>query len=161
LSLKFAIHTRTSRIDSLDVGCGDGVATAAAIARGGHVMAVDPNVKALRQLVARIPHEQLPRLKLRVSSLPALDFKFARFSAVHASRVLHLLEPDVAQSSLKKFFRWLYPTGKLFISTPAWDETELRLQLESAGFTVETLKCYPLPWDGEQMCFGVIAHCAS
>jgi SAM-dependent methyltransferase len=160
LSLKFAIHTRTARNDALDIGCGNGVATAAALARGGHVMAIDPDIEALRQLVARIPREQLPRLEVRVARLPELDFKFARFSAVHASRVLHLLDPAVAHSSLNKFFRWLYPTGKLFISIPARDETELRLQLESAGFIVETLNCYALPWDSEQVCFGVIARCA-
>ena len=159
LSLKFAVHTRTSNSPAVDVGCGDGIATAAALARGGRVIAVDPSVPALRQLVARIPHEQLARLKLRVASLPALDFKSARFSAVHASRVLHLLDPDIAQRSLEKFFRWLYPAGKLFISTPAADEMQLRMQLEAAGFIVESLSCYALPWDGEQICFGVIARC--
>jgi len=160
LSLKFAIHTRTSSNDALDIGCGAGVATAAALARGGRVLAVDPDVKALDALVARIPQEQLARLKLRVGSLPDLDFEASRFSAVHASRVLHLLDPAVAQRSLQKFFRWLYPTGKLFISTPAWDETALRMQLESAGFVIESLSCYSLPWDTEETCFGVVARCA-
>jgi hypothetical protein len=54
---------------------------------------------------------------VRIGSLPALDFRYPRFSAVHAARVLHLLDPLAVQRSLQKFFHWLYPTGKLFLST--------------------------------------------
>ena len=55
LSLKFVLWTRDARHDGLDVGCGDGLVTAAALARGGHVTAVDPEQRALLRLLARIP----------------------------------------------------------------------------------------------------------
>ena len=42
LSLQFAIEMRAATRQALDIGCGDGVATAAALARGGRVLAVDP-----------------------------------------------------------------------------------------------------------------------
>jgi SAM-dependent methyltransferase len=212
LSIRFAAFTRTARSDALDIGCGDGIATAAALVRGGHVLAMDPDRDALNKLLARVPPEHYRRLKVRVGRLPDLDFKFARFSAIHAARVLHVLEPDELQQSLRKFFRWLYPAGKLFLSTlapegaywefaesefarrkraqdpwpgyiapgdrvngrrrrPGWpedsaavhllDETVLRRELEAAGFALDYVSCYPLPWDADQMCCAVIAHCAA
>jgi SAM-dependent methyltransferase len=119
LSLKFVLWTRDARHDGLDVGCGEGIATAAALARGGHVTAVDPDQGALLRLLARIPPHVYPRLAIRRARIQELDFKFAHFAAVHASRVFHLLDPAALQQSLRKFFRWLYPEGKLFISTLA------------------------------------------
>jgi SAM-dependent methyltransferase len=169
LSIRFAAFTRTAKCDALDIGCGDGIATAAALTRGGHVMAVDPDQGALHQLLARVPPEQYRRLKVRIGRLPGLDFKFARFSAIHAARVLHLLEPEARQQSLRKFFRWLYPSGKLFISTPISsdeavavslvDEPTLRCEIEAAGFVVEHANCYPLPWHADRLCCAVIARC--
>ena len=206
LSLKFAIYSRSARFDALDVGCGDGLASAAALARGGHVMAVDPDHAALHTLLARVPPEQYRRLKVRVGALPELDFKFGRFSAVHVARVLHLLEPGGLQQSLRKFFRWLYPEGRLFISAlspsgayweplhdeytrrsvardpwpgyfedvselmPGWhggasavhllEEHVLLRELEAAGFIIEEISSYSLPWDGEQRCCAAVARAA-
>lgn len=199
LSLKFAIHMRSSRLDGLDVGCGEGIATIAALARGGHVMAVDRDPAVLHRLLARVPSEQYRRLKVREASLPQLDFKFAHFSAVHASRVLHFLPPDALRSTLRKFFRWLYPEGKLFVSVlnprgtfwrgmragysrrtmfgESWpgyiewtgtqsavhllDENILEREMHVAGFAVEELSSYSLPWDAQQLCTSVIARCGS
>ena len=207
LSLRFAIYVRNARFAALDIGCGDGRATAAALDRGGHVLAVDPDRAALHQLLARVAPEQCWRLQVRIGALPDLDFKFARFSAVHAARVLHLLPPHALQQSLSKFFRWLYPAGRLFVSTlapggarwdfaardlarrrmaqeqwpghiedirrllPGWrgatrsvhllDEPVLRRELEAAGFEVEYVNHYPLPWDDEQPCCAIIARCAA
>jgi hypothetical protein len=166
---------------------------------------VDPDQDALHQLLARVPPERYRRLKVQTGSLPELDFKFARFSAVHAARMFHLLDPSAFRQSLRKFFRWLYPSGTLFISTlttggrywgfaeremvrrkmaqdpwpgyiadvrrlqPAWpgectsvhliDEPILRRELQLAGFEIEHLSSYPLPWDGDQMCCAVVAKC--
>lgn len=205
LSIRFAAYTRNAKGFALDLGCGDGIATAAALVRGGRVVAVDPDEDALHHLLARVPSERYRRLKVQVGSLPEIDFKFSRFSAVHAARMLHLLEPSAFQRSLRKFFRWLYPSGKLFISTltsaghywtfaerdivrrrmaretwpgyiadvrrlsPAWpgectsihliDEPILRRELQQAGFEIEHLGSYALPWDSEQMCCAVVARC--
>jgi ubiquinone/menaquinone biosynthesis C-methylase UbiE len=207
LSLEFAIYMRNSKREGLDVGCGEGIATIAALARGAHVMAVDRDPTVLERLLARVPSEQYRRVKLRHASLPEMDFKFARFSAVHASRVLHFLPPDALQSTLRKFFRWLYPDGKLFVSAlnplgsfwralrvdysrrtmsgepwPGYfenlyaampeltgaetgvhllDETVLTRELKAAGFILDDLTSYTLPWDVEQLCTAVVAHCGS
>ena len=205
LSIRFAAFTRNAKGVALDVGCGDGIATAAALVRGGRVLAVDPDQDALNRLLARVPSERYARLKVQTGSLPNLDFKGTRFCAVHAARVLHLLSPAAFQQSLRKFFRWLYPSGTLFLSTlastgpywsfvereivrrkmtqdpwpgyiadirrlkPAWagectsihliDAPILRRELELAGFEIEHLSSYPLPWDADQMCCAVVARC--
>jgi SAM-dependent methyltransferase len=205
LSIRFAAFTRNAKGCALDLGCGDGIASAAALVRGGRVLAVDPDQDALHQLLARVPPERYRRLKVQVGRLPELDFKFSRFSAVHAARLLHLLDPFAFRLSLRKFFRWLYPSGTLFISTlasgghywafaereifrrkmaqdpwpgyiadvrrlrPAWpgectsvhliDEPILRRELQLAGFEIEHLSSYALPWDPDQMCSAVVARC--
>jgi hypothetical protein len=110
-----------------------------------------------------------------------MDFKIARFSGAHVARVLHLLDRCQIRLSLRKFFRWLYPDGKLFVSalTPAsscWealascprtrsfqllDELALQAEIETAGFTIEEQGCYQLPWDSSQVCCGIVARSAS
>lgn len=178
LSLQFAIWMRSAPDYGLDIGCGDGIATAAALARGGHVMALDKDQCALDQVLRRVPAEQFPRLRLRRARLEEIDFKFAHFSAVHASRVLHLVERPALQQSFRKFFRWLYPDGKLFVSafTPSGsslrprrsdaadrvqllDESTLRWELTAAGFIVEKLTSSALAWDAGHTCANVIARC--
>jgi SAM-dependent methyltransferase len=117
LTMRFALFARITGGDVLDIGCGDGIASAAALMRGARVYAIDPDQAALEHLLTRIPPVHAHRLKVRIGSLPGVDFKYPRFSAVHASRVLHLLDPLAVQRSLQKFFHWLYPGGKLFLST--------------------------------------------
>ncbi len=152
-----------------------------------------------------MPVQQYARLSVRTAKLPELEFKAAGFAGVHVARVLHRLDGDAIQSSLAKFFRWLYPHGKLFVSvlTPLggfwrrfqpeysrrvsggarWpgyiedlaqlqlaharrvschllDEVTLERELQHAGFAIEAISCYSLPWDPEQICCGLIARCA-
>jgi hypothetical protein len=95
-----------------------------------------------------------------------------------SASVLRHLEPVALQISLRKFFRWLYPHGKLFVSTfapsgsvlrfPRWhahasvrllDELVLRRELTAAGFVIEKLSCSALAWDTEHVCANVIARC--
>jgi ubiquinone/menaquinone biosynthesis C-methylase UbiE len=205
LTIRFATYARNSKLDVLDIGCGDGIATAAVLQRGGHVLAVDANPGALHQVLARVPSEQYRRLKVRVGRVPTLDFKFAHFAAIHVARVFHLLTPTELQVSLKKFYRWAYPSGKLFLSAltpagafwepleteiarrksaqeqwpgyiedvtrfiPAWngqsasvhliDHAVMRREIEAAGFEIEHLSSYPLPWDHDQVCLAVVARC--
>jgi hypothetical protein len=79
LSLKFAIWAGDAPYPSLDLGCGDGVATISVLARGRHVVAVDPDEVAMGLLIGRIPSEHIRRLKVRLSKLPNLEFKATHF----------------------------------------------------------------------------------
>lgn len=116
LSLKFAMWAGQCGGTCLDAGCGTGLATVAALARGGHVVAADPDPAQIRQLLASVPVQQYARIAVRSGGLPDLEFKGSHFMGVHAARVLHLLPGEAIRSSLRKFFRWLHPEGKLFIS---------------------------------------------
>jgi SAM-dependent methyltransferase len=178
LSLKFVIWSRDAPGLTLDVGCGDGCVAVAAVARGAHVMAVDSDWRRLEQLLARVPAAQRVRVVPRLAELPGVDFKIARFAGVHVARVLHLLDLCQIRQSLRKFFRWLYPDGKLFLSalTPAgscWkalpgsvcmrsfqllDELTLQAEIQTAGFTIEEHGSYQLPWDSSQICCGIVAR---
>jgi SAM-dependent methyltransferase len=116
LSLQFAMWAGKSGKTCVDIGCGAGLASAAALARGGRVVAVDPDPAMIQQLRARVPVQQYARLDVRTAGLPELEFKESGFAAVHAARVLHTLDGPALQASLAKFFRWLHPHGKLFVS---------------------------------------------
>jgi ubiquinone/menaquinone biosynthesis C-methylase UbiE len=123
LSLQFVIHSRSANGVVADIGCGDGIATAAALVRGAHVHAIDPNEDSLRRMLERVPNEQHARLTVSVGSLPNMTFAHATFAAIHAAYVLHLLDGDVLERALRQFARWLCPGGKLFLSalTPSGD----------------------------------------
>jgi SAM-dependent methyltransferase len=180
LSLKFVIWAQEAAAPALDVGCGDGIAPLALLARGGHVVALDSDVAALHRLVERVPAEQCRRLKVRHGQLPDVDFKAANFAAIHAARVLHCLDPVTVEYSLRKFYRWIYPQGRLFacVLTPAgarglsprtrsdppiypMDERTLRREISAAGFFVEDVSIYLPPWEGSHECCAVIARCTS
>jgi ubiquinone/menaquinone biosynthesis C-methylase UbiE len=182
LSLQFVIWAQETRSMSLDIGCGDGIATLALLARGGHVTAVDPDAAVLHRLVERVPSEQCRRLKVRLGQIPEIDFKQANFAAIHAARVLHLLELEEVRRSLRKLFRWLYPRGKLFVSTltpsgaqeltqslagslmgsvSPMDEATLTQEIVAAGMLIEQSFTYVPPWRGAPECCAVIARCGS
>jgi SAM-dependent methyltransferase len=206
LSAKFASWARAANGRSLDIGCGDGCATAAALEQGARILAVDSDPGAMRRLMGRIPSGQRSRLQTQAGQLPEIDFRIGSFSGVHAARVLHALDGAAIEDSLRKFFRWVYPDGKLFISalTPAgsfwkpfrsqfarrvaagirWpgyiddvaaffpdsargaqpvhllDEEILRRELDAAGFVVEEVSGYTLPWDSDQQCCAIRARCS-
>lgn len=206
LSLQFVISSRNAQEPVLDFGCGEGLATAAALARGAHVCALDPDEVAIRQLLARIPSQHHRRLRARVGSLLGSSFKELHFDAVLAGLVLQELDGGEVEEVFQKFLRWLHPCGRLFLSalTPMgsywqpvrkeftrrassgvrwpgyienvfsvmpdqnqaisvhlFDEATLRRELESAGFEIERMYCYPLPWDAAQISCAVVARCAS
>nr|ABM63537.1 BryA [Candidatus Endobugula sertula] len=101
----------------LDLGCAYGIATIAALERGAQVLAVDMEAQHLEILSDRIRDEVKSRLSTQVGKLLDLHFDQERFAAIHASRVLHFLNPQDFQQALQKMYGWLKPGGKLFIVT--------------------------------------------
>jgi cyclopropane fatty-acyl-phospholipid synthase-like methyltransferase len=160
LSLRFVIWAQAAGGTSLDIGCGDGAATLALLARGCHVVAVDPDAAALHRLVALTPTEQCRRLQVRLGRIPEIDFKLANFAAIYAARVLQLLEPAAVRLSLRKFYRWLYPEGRLFVSALApLDQATLSQEVAAAGLLIDDAFTYVRPWDDSQECYAVVARC--
>jgi SAM-dependent methyltransferase len=138
LSLRFAMYAGLERCRALDVGCGTGVATLAALIRGAHVVAVDPMKAAVEKLLSGVPNCHYANLSVRVAAMPGLHLADASLGAIHASRLFHLLSPAALRTSLLQFFRWLQPGGRVFISalTPAggcWESLQPEYARRSAA----------------------------
>ncbi|MFE0729509.1 amino acid adenylation domain-containing protein [Streptomyces antibioticus] len=116
-SEEFAKYAGDSGGEALDLGCAYGVASIAALERGARVVALDMEQKHLDILGQRVNDEARQRLSLRQGMLPDVDFEAGRFTAVHASRVMHFLAPDDFRLTLRKMYDWLRPGGKVFLSS--------------------------------------------
>jgi len=164
LSLRFVIASRNARQPVLDFGCADGLATAAALARGAHVVALDPDEAAVRHLLARVPSQHHRRLRAHVGDLLRAAFHENSFGAIHAARVLQGFDVDAIENTFRNFFRWLHPGGRLYVSVPvpALESAEdvFCREIVAAGFVLEEARRYALPWNREQQCCSVIARSA-
>ncbi|MEO3792041.1 class I SAM-dependent methyltransferase [Nonomuraea sp. B10E15] len=102
-----ARETRAPRL--LDVGCGTGVVTAAALALGIEVTAVDPDPGMLELVARRHPHATV-----RAAALPDLPFADEAFDAIAGNFVINRV-PDTA-AALGELHRVLRPGGTIALS---------------------------------------------
>ena len=171
LTLKFAIWARISAGYCVDIGGGARLAAAAALSRGGRVLAVDSDLRALEALRCAVPREQHGRLKLLRGALPQLELAEGAYSAVHVASGLERLSPQELQTSLRKIFQWLEPNGKVFVGsqfTPVaaaqaadihlLDESVLARELNASGFIVEELSCGPIGGNRSQLRCAAVAR---
>lgn len=100
----------------LDVGCGTGVVTTAAVALGADVTAADADLDML-EVVAR----RQPFARVRLAELPALPFGDGEFDAVAGNFVINHV-PDAA-AALEELHRVLRPGGTVALSW--WDREEM------------------------------------
>jgi SAM-dependent methyltransferase len=71
--------------DAVDVGCGAGIETAAILARGWRVFAIDAEPDGIARVVARMAPEELSRLRVEVGGIedvvvPDVDLVWAGYS---------------------------------------------------------------------------------
>jgi SAM-dependent methyltransferase len=149
----------------LDLGCGDGALTAALVARGCEVVAIDASAAQIEAARAR-------GLNARVLDGHALDF-VADFDAVFSNAALHwMLDPDRVIAGVARALR---PGGRFVgefgghgcVETilaalraalerhgvdartiQPWyfpDEVEYRRRLEAGGFSVRSIALIPRP----------------
>nr|ABM63527.1 BryB [Candidatus Endobugula sertula] len=116
-SQAFIDYVGKNKGEVLDLGCAYGIATIKALEQGAQVLAVDMEKQHLDILSDRVRDEIKNRLSTQVGILPDIGFEEERFSAIHASRVLHFLTPQEIQQILGKMYRWLKPGGKLYLVT--------------------------------------------
>jgi SAM-dependent methyltransferase len=123
LTFRFAAWAGYHEQPCADIGCGAGLATAAALARGARVHAIDPDVSAVRSLLNQLSVQEYARADFREGSLPNLHFESSSLGSIHVARVFHLLDGACLRKSVQSFRDWLIPGGKLFISvlTPHGD----------------------------------------
>lgn len=101
--------------ESLELGCAYGVATLAALENGARITACDMEPGHLQVLESRVPGASRHRLTLVAGTLPDIDLPENHFGTVFCSRVLHFLEGDAIDRSVRNMFRWLRPGGKLYL----------------------------------------------
>ncbi len=99
-----------------------------------------------------------PDGKLYLSALTPMGDFWQLFRADFARRMsLGMRWPgDIADVS-----RVLGSSGGRPVPVNLLDERILRRELDAAGFVVEEVCWYALPWDSQQVCCGVIARCGS
>ncbi|TDD16163.1 class I SAM-dependent methyltransferase [Nonomuraea diastatica] len=102
-----ARETRAPQL--LDVGCGTGVVTAAALALGAEVTAVDPDPGMLELVARRHPHATV-----RAAALPDLPFEDEQFDAIVGNFVINHV-PDTPKA-LAELHRVLCPGGTIALT---------------------------------------------
>jgi SAM-dependent methyltransferase len=112
---EFIQYSGTSDAPVAEIGCAFGVATLPALAAGATVVACDLAQAHLDILAESAPAGQRDRLTCVQGELPYLELPENHFSALLCSRVLHFLDGAAIDASVRKFFSWLRPGGRLFL----------------------------------------------
>jgi SAM-dependent methyltransferase len=94
----------------LDVGCGTGSLTAELVARGAHVVGVDPSPEMLAEARQRLG----PAVELTLGRAEGLPFDDGRFERLVLRLVVHLVDCGRA---LPELARVLAPAGRAVITT--------------------------------------------
>ncbi len=101
----------------VDIGCGYGVSSLAALKAGAKVIAMDLAIEHLQVLEKNTPLALKNNLTLRTSRFPEeFDLPDSSIDAVHASMILHFLSGEQILAGLKKIYACLRPGGKLFVA---------------------------------------------
>ncbi|MFI6315919.1 class I SAM-dependent methyltransferase [Nonomuraea sp. NPDC050556] len=130
--LNLVSKSRAQRL--LDVGCGTGVVTGAALALGAEVTAVDADLGMLEHLARRHPHADV-----RLAALPELPFPDEAFDAVAGNFVINHVE-DVP-AALEELRRVLRPGGTLALS---WWKSD---EMHATGVIGEAMLAAGLPYE--------------
>jgi len=121
----------------LEVGCAYGVSTIPALEAGGIVTASDMEPRHLEILLENVRPELRERLTLVSGKMPEMDFPEGSFAAILCSRVLHFLEGQDVDASVRKMASWLEPGGRLYLLTDTpygvWRKSIARFEEQKAA----------------------------
>lgn len=96
---------------AVELGCGDGVESAALLAQGWHVLATDKQPEAIALLRAKVPPEHLPRLETRVAA--SEDLVLPTCHLIYAGYSLPFTPPQRFAELWAGVVRALRPGGRL------------------------------------------------
>ena len=105
VSQSFVAYAGSISAEVLDIGCAYGIATLAALDQGARVCASDMEPQHLDILCQRIPADARSRFRCVAGALPRIDFPKQSFGAIIASRVLHFLNGNDVEASVRKMRR--------------------------------------------------------
>lgn len=101
----------------VDIGCGYGVSSLAALKTGAKVIAMDLAMEHLQILEKNVPPAFKHNLTIQISRFPEeFDLPDSSIDAAHAAMILHFLSGEQILAGLKKIHACLRPGGKLFIA---------------------------------------------
>jgi len=111
---QFTAHSSQSSLWSLDIGCGYGFQTAAAIKAGARVVANDLNQDHLSITASMVPAHLSLNLRTRKGHFNKISLPSGAFGAILAANVLHFMDGKTLEAASRKMFRLLAPGGKVF-----------------------------------------------
>ena len=134
---------------AVDLGCGQGIETAAMLARGWTVTAIDAQEEGIRRLRERVPMGSEDRLTARVSRME--DAELPACDMVHASFSLPFCRPEAFPALWSRVHGALQPggrfVGQLFGDRDTWaaDPEMTFFDIDAAralfdGLTVESFE---------------------
>ncbi len=101
----------------LDIGCGKGLSTLAALARGATVMANDKEISHLHHVALKAASLRPGHLSLLLGHFPECAPFPDSFDRIHASNVLHFLAPEQLTIAADVIRNLLKPGGLFFAQT--------------------------------------------
>ena len=115
-SEKFVDYSAVIKEKVLDIGCAYGVATLAALEKGGEVVACDMDERHIEILKEKTSEQYKDQLETIVGILPMIDCMENSFGAILCSRVVHFMLGNDVELSVAKMYHWLKPAGRLFLT---------------------------------------------
>jgi tellurite methyltransferase len=136
---------------AIDLGCGDGTETAALLAQGWRVLALDQEPAAISHVLAKVPEDAQPRLQARAAPFADVVLPPAHF--IYAGLSLPFCVPLQFPILWSKVVQSLHPNGRFaghfFGERDGWrDEntmtfhTMAEVQSLFAAFALERLEEY-------------------
>jgi SAM-dependent methyltransferase len=102
----------------LDVGAGHGAVTAAAVARGASVVAIDIHPDHLRAVEERVGAAGAGRLRTVLAAFPnEIELPRGAYDAALIARVLHFFDGPTLETSARTLFELLAPGGRVYASS--------------------------------------------
>ncbi|WP_252176347.1 class I SAM-dependent methyltransferase [Endozoicomonas sp. 4G] len=138
LGVGFTFHNPVIYLDSwlnswkgdkplLDIGCGHGVNTHAALMRGAQVIATDMDKPDLSEWLNDLPAVQQQALTCRAAKLPEnMPFEENAFCGILCAEVFHFLTNEDVTPAINELYRILEPGGTLLLTCCSCDVEVLK-----------------------------------
>lgn len=111
----------------LDIGCGHGVNTRAALIRGTQVVATDMDKPDLSEWLNDLPEIQQQAVTYRAAKLPEnMPFEDNAFCGILCAEVFHFLANEDVTPSIDELYRILEPGGTLLLTCCSCDVEVLK-----------------------------------